>query len=88
MPPELAVKAITHTVIAIQIITILVVLLIALRKEIEGGDPVRGIVHFGIAVMALCTFLALMVALFSAKKMAIREKFSQRLETANWNPHL
>jgi hypothetical protein len=87
MPPEIAIKAITHTVIAIQIITILLVLLIALRKEIEGGDAVRGIVHFGLAIMALCAYLALMVAMFSAKKMVIREKLSQRLETANWNPH-
>jgi Mn2+/Fe2+ NRAMP family transporter len=88
MQQELALKAITHSTIGIAILTLLLLLLVGLRREIQGGEPIRGMFHLGIVVMALCTFVALMVATLSAKKMAIRENISQRFETVTWKPHL
>jgi hypothetical protein len=64
MQPELALKTISHTVIAIFLLTLLFVLLISLRKKQSGGAPLRGIVHLGLAVIGVCSFIALMAAYF------------------------
>jgi hypothetical protein len=81
---ELLLKAITHSMIGLAIITLLLVLLLGLRREIQGGEPIRGMFHLTIVVMVFCTFLALMVVLFSAKKMVVPEKISSRLDTAEF----
>jgi hypothetical protein len=83
MEPELALKAITHMTIAIALLTLLVLLLISLRKELSGGgQAVRGLVHAGILVIGLCTFLLMMVAMYSAKRIIVPERTSQPLDTA------
>jgi drug/metabolite transporter (DMT)-like permease len=82
MQPELALKAISHTVIAIFLVTLLFVLLISLRKEINGDAPLRGLFHLGLVVMGFCTFIALMAAYFHASKMIVPESISQRIDTA------
>lgn len=82
MQQELLFKAMTHSTIGIAILLLLVLLLVGLRREIHGGEPIRGMVHFGIVVIGLCTFLALMATLFSAKRMIVPEKVSTRLDTA------
>jgi hypothetical protein len=43
MQPELALKAISHTVIALFLVTLLFVLLISLKKELSGARALRGI---------------------------------------------
>ena len=43
MQPELALKAISYTVIGIFLVTLLFVLLISLRKELTGDAPLRGV---------------------------------------------
>lgn len=53
MQPEVALKAISHLTIAISLLAILFVLLIALRKELISGEPFRGTVHLGLAVIGL-----------------------------------
>jgi hypothetical protein len=83
MQPELALKAISHTVIALFLITLLLVLLISLRKELSGDAPLRGIVHLGLGVIGVCTFIALMTAYFQARKMIVPHSISQRLDTAS-----
>jgi hypothetical protein len=81
MQPELALKAISHIFIAVSLVTLLFVLLISLRKELSGEAPLRGIVHLGLGVIGICTFVALMAAYFQAKKI-VPAWFSQRLDTA------
>jgi hypothetical protein len=54
MQQELALKAITHGTIGIAIITVLLVLLIGLRKELDTDAPLGGTVYLGIAVLGLC----------------------------------
>jgi formate hydrogenlyase subunit 4 len=67
MQPELALKAISHTTIAIALLTLLVVLLISLRKELSGEGSLRGVVHLEFVVIGVCTFIALMTEYFTAK---------------------
>lgn len=62
-----ALTASTHTTIGIALLTLLVVLLISLHKELSGAGPLRGIVHLGFAVLGICTFIALMAGLFHGK---------------------
>jgi hypothetical protein len=83
MQPELALKAISHTLIAIFLITFLFVRLISLRKELSDDAPLRGIVHLGLAVIGVCTFIALMAAYFYASKMIVPESISLRIDTAS-----
>jgi hypothetical protein len=83
MQPELALKTISHTLIAIFIITLLFVLLISLRRELSGDAPLRGIVHLGLGVIGICTFIALMTAYFHATKMIVPESISLRIDTAS-----
>jgi threonine dehydrogenase-like Zn-dependent dehydrogenase len=82
MQPELALKAVSHTVIAIFLLTLLFVLLISLRKKLSGDAPVRGIVHLGLGVIGICTFVALMAAYFQTRKVILPQSNSQRLDTA------
>jgi hypothetical protein len=82
MQPELAFKAVSHFTIGIFLIAMLLVLLISLRKELSGETPLRGIVHIGLAVIGVCTFVALMSAYFQARKTILPAAISQRLDTA------
>ena len=60
MQPELALKAISHTVIAIFLVTLLFVPLISLRKELTGDAPLRTVFQFGFVIIGFCTVVALM----------------------------
>ena len=83
MQPELALKAISHTEIAIFLLTLLFVLLISLRKELSGDAPLRGVFHFGLVIIGFCTFVALMAAYFQARKMVLPHSIAQRLDTTS-----
>ena len=83
MQPEIALKAISHIVIAIFLLTLLFVLLISLRKELSGDGPVGGIVHLGLGVIGICTFIALMGGYFQARKMVLPHSNAQRLDTTS-----
>lgn len=80
MQPELALKAISYTVIGIFLVTLLLVLLISLRKELSGEALLLGIVHLGLGVIGICTFVALATAYFQARKMILPHSNSQRLD--------
>jgi hypothetical protein len=83
MQPELALKAISHIVIAIFLVTLLFVLLISVRKELSGDTPVRGVFQFGLAIIGLCTVVALMAGYFQARKMVLPQSNSQRLDSTS-----
>jgi hypothetical protein len=83
MQPELALKAISYTVIGIFLVTLLFVLLISLRKELSGDAPVRGVFQFGLAIIGLCTVVAPMAAYFQAKKLVLPHSNAQRLDTTS-----
>ena len=80
MQPELALKAISYTVIGIFLVTLLFVLLISVRKELSGDTPVRGVFQFGLLIIGLCTAVALMAAYFQARKMVLPDTNAQRLD--------
>ena len=80
MQPELALKAISHIVIAIFLLTLLFLLLISARKELSGNTPVRGVFQFGLLIIGLCTVVALMAAYFQARKMVLPDTNAQRLD--------
>ena len=84
MQHELVLKATTHGVIGLAVIVVLLVLLIGIRKEINVDEPIRGLFQLSIVVMGLCTFLALMVALFQARKAIVPEAISSGLDIANY----
>ena len=83
MQPEFTLQPLSHITIAISLLALLFVLLISVRKEVSGGAPLRGIVHLGLAVIGVCTFIALMAAYFHARKVIVPGSISQRLDTAS-----
>jgi hypothetical protein len=80
MQQELLLKAISHRSIALLIIVLFLVLLVALRKQSDGNEPLRGTIHIGLLIMGLCTFIALMVGYYQAKKTIVPESVSQRMD--------
>jgi len=83
MQPELALKAISHIVIGICLLTLLFVLLISVRKELRGEAPLRGVFQFGVIVIGLCTVVGFMAAYFEARKMVLPHSNAQRLDTTS-----
>ena len=81
MQSELALKAISYTVIGIFLVTLLFVLLISLRKELTGDAPLRGVFQFGFVIIGFCTVVALMAGYFQARKMVLPHSNAQRLDT-------
>ena len=83
MQPELALKAISYTVIGIILVTLLFVLLISVRKELSGDARVQGVFQLGLVIIGLCTVVALMAAYFQARKMGRQHFNAQRLDTTS-----
>jgi hypothetical protein len=82
MQPELVLKAISHTVIALSFTAILFFLLISLRKEITQGTILAGIVHLCLAAIGIFAFVALVTVYFHARKVVVPYSVSQQLKTA------
>jgi hypothetical protein len=82
MQYEVLLKAIGISTMGVAIIAVLLLLLISIRKEVNGGEPIRGLVPFGFLVMGLCAFMGLMAALYSANRAAIPAKISHKLDAA------
>jgi Na+/melibiose symporter-like transporter len=81
MQQELLLRAISNGTGGILIIAVLLVLLIALRKDIDDGEPLPGLFHLTIGVIGLFVFIALLVIYFQAKRTIVPEKISHRMET-------
>jgi hypothetical protein len=56
--------------------------LLGLRREIDGANPIRGIVQFGLLLMGLAAFIALMSDYFQARILIVPQTNSQRLDRA------
>ena len=72
---------ISHTEIAIFLLTLLFVLLISVRKELSGDASLRGVFRFGLVIIGLCTVVALMAAYFQAPKMVSPHSNTHRIDT-------
>jgi hypothetical protein len=83
MQAELALRAVSHLTIAVLIIALLLVLLAALRKESHGEEPFRGTVPFGLLIIGLCTFTALMTACFQGKRIIVPERLLEHIDTVS-----
>ena len=81
MQSELALKAISYTVIGIFLVTLLFVLLISLSKELTGDVPLRGVLQFGFVIVGFCTVIALMAGYFQARKIVLPHSNAQRFDT-------
>ena len=82
MQPELVLRAISHTVAALSLTVLLIVLLISLKKEITQGTTLPGIVHLCLAAIGSFAFIALVTVFFHARKVVMSYTVSQQLETA------
>ncbi len=80
MQSELALKAISYTVIGIFLVTLLFVLLISLSKELTGDAPLRGVFQFGFVIVGFCTVVALMAGYIQARKMVRPHSNAQRFD--------
>jgi hypothetical protein len=69
MEPELVLKAMSYSTMGLLLIALLLLLLIGLRREIDGGSPLRGMVQLGLFLMGVFTFIALMSGYFQARKL-------------------
>ena len=71
MQPELALRAISHTVVALSLTSLLIVLLISLKKEITQGTILPGIVHLCLAAIGIFAFIALVTVFCHARKVVV-----------------
>ena len=83
MQPELALMTISHTEIAMFLLTLLIVPLIWVRKELSGDVSLRGVFRFGMVIIGLCTVVVLMAAYFQAPKMVPPHSNTHRLDTTS-----
>jgi len=83
MQPELAFKAVSHTVIGLSFVTFFLLVLVSLRKELRGDNPIRGIVHFGVGLIALCAFVALVTAYFHLNELTQPHRNSKWLDVVS-----
>jgi hypothetical protein len=83
MEHELVVRAISHSIIGLLIIALLLLLLLGIRREIDGGSAIHGIVQFGPFLMGLFTFIALMSVYFQATRLVVRERISEHMDTVS-----
>ena len=60
MQPELLFRAVSYALMELLGITLFCVFMISARKEIGRGEPVRGVLWFGLAVVCICAIIALL----------------------------
>jgi hypothetical protein len=82
MQPELLLRVLSHAFIGTFLVGFLFVLLVSLRKTLTEDTPIHGVVQLGLAVLGLCTFIALATAYFRARKIRAPVSFSQSVNTA------
>ncbi|MGH7930386.1 MAG: hypothetical protein ACREQV_21655 [Candidatus Binatia bacterium] len=81
MQHELVLKAITHGTIGVIFLALLLVLLFALRKDIKGRKPLRGIVIFALAILGLWCFLAFAEVYVNLQKIIAPQPISEQPDT-------
>jgi hypothetical protein len=78
MQQELALRAITQGTIGVIFLTLLLVLLLTLRKDIQGKKRLSSIVIFALAMLGLWCFAAFTEVYVSVCKMIVRMSASAR----------
>jgi len=68
----------SHGLIVYLLAPVIILLLVSVRKEGREGQPLKGILWFGVAMMALCAVVILFTTLHRA---TVLEKIN-RIETA------
>ena len=81
MRQELLQRAISIGTMGILILAVLLGIFIALTKNTDGGEPLRGLSHLSRTVIGLCAFIALRVICFQAKRTIVPEMISHRMVT-------
>jgi Na+/melibiose symporter-like transporter len=88
MQPELVLKVMSHSSVGLLLVALLFLLLVSLRREIDGGNPLRGMIQFGLFLMGIFTFIALISGYFQVRKLIVPQTNAQRLDTAaRTDPH-
>jgi hypothetical protein len=83
IPQELLLKGVSYSAAGLLILPLLFLLLLSVRRETAGGNPIPGILHLGLFLIGLVAFVTLMSGYFRARKMIIPETNSQRMDTAD-----
>jgi hypothetical protein len=78
MQLELAFRAVCYVLMEVLGITLLCVFMISARKEIGSGEPVRGVLWFGLAIVVICALIALFAGVPTAMNL---EHISNHVET-------
>ena len=60
MEPELTLRALSYGLVALLAITLLVLSLISIRKENRRGEPIGGMIWFGLAMIGFCAVIVLL----------------------------
>ena len=81
MEQELLLKAMSYSAIGLLILALLLLLLIGLRREIDGGNPLRGIVQLGLVLIGFITFITLMAGYSQARRIIVPERLSEHIDT-------
>ena len=79
MHAVLLVSSLSLSLIGFLILILLVVVLMALRRERIYDESPRGLVPFIVVVLGMCTFVALMTAYARVTKIVEPQRISQRL---------
>ena len=79
MPAEILVSSLSMSLIGFLILILLVVVLMALRRERIYGEPPRGLIPFIVVVLGMCTFVALMTAYARVTKIVEPQRISRRM---------
>jgi hypothetical protein len=82
MQHELVMKAVTQGITGSVFLTLLLLLLFALRNDILARKRLSGIVMFTLAVLALWCFLAFAKAYINVREMILSQSMSRHPNTA------
>ena len=61
-----ALTLLSHGLIVYLLAPVIILLLVSIRKEAREGQPLKGILWFGVAMMALCAVVILFTTLHRA----------------------
>ena len=78
MEPELTLRALSYGLVALLAITLLVLSLISIRKENRRGEPIGGMIWFGLAMIGFCAVIVLLAGY--AQRARSIERVSHRVE--------
>ena len=78
MHPDLTIRGLSYAVIGLLLLTMLVVVLISMRKEARCDEPIGGLFWLTLVILSICALVALGSAFQAAKSFL---KLAPRLQT-------